>query len=447
MEYNIGNSIINLLKSKVFNLSEKLICCVLIILNQLTCEAKIALQPYQESAPLVLTVCGSGCSASTIKEGIRLSKPNGILHIKAGQYFEHRLTIEKPISIVGEGWPEIDGLGKGDVFIITSSGVRLTGLVVKNSGFSSMDDRAAIKVSDSTNCVISNNRLYDNSFGIFLGKSQNCLIEDNTIKGANHSDYTSGNGIHLWNVAGSVIRGNDISFHRDGIYFEFVKNCRLENNISSKNFRYGLHFMYSDNNSYKANTFARNLAGVAVMYSKKIQMDGNLFLYSTGNATYGMLLKEISDSEILNNEFGHNTVGAYLEGVTRSQLRGNRFDDNGWAVRLLGSSESNIITHNQFAGNTFDLSTNAGEIKNKIDENYWDRYFGIDWDNDGFGDLAFRPVKLSSALMERFGVSVLLLKSFFFTVADEVENVIPVLTPVELQDNRPLMKPPKEEVG
>lgn len=43
----------------------------------------------------------------------------------------------------------------------------------------------------------------------------------------------------------------------------------------------------------------KNGAGVAVMYTKHVTMYSNTFSQSNGDAAYGILLKEISDAEII----------------------------------------------------------------------------------------------------------------------------------------------------
>lgn len=64
---------------------------------------------------------------------------------------------------------------------------------------------------------------------------------------------------------------------RDGIYIEFGNFCIINNNVSKNNLRYGLHFMFSNDNVYTNNMFNNNGAGVAVMFSKKIKMINNTF--------------------------------------------------------------------------------------------------------------------------------------------------------------------------
>ena len=124
------------------------------------------------------------------------------------------------------------------------------------------------------------------------------------------------------------IIGNNVTGHRDGIYFEFVTNSVIWRNTSFHNLRYGLHF--SNDNSYITNIFENNGAGVAVMFSHGVKMFGNYFLNNWGDAAYGILLKEINDSYIEGNRFEKNTIAVYAEGANRIQLKKNIFKSKGF---------------------------------------------------------------------------------------------------------------------
>ena len=134
-----------------------------------------------------------------------------------------------------------------------------------------------------------------------------------------------------------MVTSNHVAGHRDGIYFEFVTHSLIKKNISEKNARYGLHFMSSHFNTYIANTFRNNDAGVAVMYTHGIRMLNNIFEMNTGEASYGLLLKEITDSYIRGNIFSKNTAAVFMESASRLQLNNNRFENNGWALRIQAS--------------------------------------------------------------------------------------------------------------
>jgi nitrous oxidase accessory protein len=251
----------------------------------------------------------------------------------------------------------------------------------------------------------------------------------------------SGNAIHLWYSSRNLIEGNHAEGHRDGIYLEFVDNSTVKNNLVENNLRYGLHFMFSDNDNYMDNTFVSNGAGVAVMFSKNIRMENNSFMDNWGGSSYGLLLKDITDSEIRNNRFSKNTIGIYGEGALRINITGNDFVRNGWAINMLGSSYDNIIHHNNFLHNTFEVTTNSKRNHNSYDGNYWsDNTGSYDLDRDGVSDVPYRPVKLFSFMMANMESSTILMRSLLVDLINHAEKVAPVITPHNLMDHSPLMK-------
>jgi nitrous oxidase accessory protein len=255
------------------------------------------------------------------------------------------------------------------------------------------------------------------------------------------NELTSANGIHCWKSDHMMIRNNRISGHRDGIYFEFVTNSMIRENLSTGNVRYGLHFMFSHDNAYLLNTFSDNGAGVAVMYSHGVKMVANVFSKNWGGAAYGLLLKEISDSKIQANHFVENTCGIYMEGTSRIEVNRNRFTRNGWAVKIQASCNDNSINYNNFFANTFDVATNGTLVLNNFNHNYWDKYEGYDLDRNKVGDIPFRPVTLYSMIVEQDPTTLMLFRSVMVSLLDKAEKVIPGITPVNLTDDFPFMKP------
>lgn len=378
-------------------------------------------------------------SVKSIKTALQLAHDFDQIIIKPGIYSERNIIIDKKVVIKGDGYPVIDGEGKGEIFRVTIDDVTISGLTIKNSGISYLEENAGIRLNGVKNCVVSNNRFIDNFFAIYVAKSSDSIIEDNQIEGVKKRETNSGNGIHLWNSSNITIKKNSISDHRDGIYFEFVTDSKVLNNLSANNLRYGLHFMFSDNCEYKENVFDNNGTGVAVMYTKNVLMEKNEFRLNWGAASYGLLLKEISDSRILNNEFEENTTGAYLEGSNRLTIEQNNFVKNGWAIRLMANSMDNFFHDNNFIANSFDVSTNSRQSFNTFEGNYWANYSGYDLDKNGFGDVPYRPVTEFSILVERHPASLILLNSLFIKVLDVAESIIPALTPEALTDPKPRM--------
>ena len=379
------------------------------------------------------------CSNSTIQQAIEQAKDFDTIIIKKGTYKEHGIIVDKPMTIIGEGYPVIDGEQKGEIITIVSDNVTVDGLFIINVGTSYTEDYAAIRVRKSENFIIQNVVLEKLFFGIYIEKSNHGKVFHNKVIGDAVEEYNSGNGIQLWYSNHIEIEHNYVEHVRDGIYLEFSDNCLIKNNVSALNLRYGLHFMFSNDDVYQDNTFENNGAGVAVMFSKKIKMFNNIFRENWGTASYGMLLKEINDAEIIGNTFEENTIGINIEGSNRILYKHNDFKNNGWAVKIRGACYTNQFTENNFLYNSFDIAYNSKVNDNIFDRNYWSNYTGYDLDKDGVGDVPYRPVKLFSYIVNRTPEAIILLRSMFIDIIDFSEKVSPVFTPDNLLDNHPLI--------
>ncbi len=378
---------------------------------------------------------------TSIKSAVEKAKSGDTIFVMPGVYREGNILIQKSLSIIGKSYPLLDGELKYEIFTIVAKNVVIEGFHFKETGRSSINDLAAVKGLDAHNLIVRNNKFEDTFFAIHISNSEVSLIENNSIKASAEHEYQSGNGIHLWKSTNAKIINNTISGHRDGIYFEFVTNSLISGNTSEGNLRYGLHFMFSHNDDYENNIFRNNGAGVAVMYTTNVTMIGNTFEHNWGSSAYGMLLKDIRDSKVFQNRFVGNTIGIYMEGTSRTMFENNFFSQNGWAVKLQASCDDNVFKNNNFIGNTFDIATNGTLVLNKIDQNYWDKYQGYDLNRDGIGDVPFHPVSLYTMIVEQIPVAMMLWRSFLVYLLDKAERVMPAITPIELKDNNPLMKP------
>jgi len=380
------------------------------------------------------------CPISTLKDGIAQAKDFDTIVVKKGTYKEHNVLVNKPLTIIGENYPVIDGELKGEIITIISDNVTVDGLFIINVGNSYTADYAAIRVKNSKNFLIQNLVLEKLFFGIYIEKSRDGKVFHNKIIGEAVEEYNSGNGIQLWYSKNVQIEHNFVQHVRDGIYLEFSNDCVIKNNVSALNVRYGLHFMFSNDDSYEDNTFENNGAGVAVMFSKRIQMFNNIFKENWGTASYGLLLKEINDAEIVGNTFENNTIGINIEGSNRINYKHNTFENNGWAIKVKGACYTNIFTENNFLYNSFDIAYNSKVNDNEFDKNYWSSYTGYDLDKNGIGDVPYRPVKLFSYIVNRTPETIILLRSMFIDIIDFSEKVSPVFTPDDLLDNNPQIK-------
>ena len=391
------------------------------------------------SAQQTITVSPSGRMRS-ITAAIAAARPHDRILIKPGVYREPTIVVSKPVEIVGEGFPILDGQSARPIMTITADSVTVRGIHFQHVGSSFVEDWAAVRVASANACAIENNVIDDAFFGIYLARVTKCSIKGNVIRGRHSREMASGNGIHIWQSNQIDIARNRITGHRDGIYFEFVKNSAIADNISEKNLRYGLHFMFSDDCRYTSNIFRSNGAGVAVMFTHRVQMIANRFENNWGGAAYGLFLKEISDSRLERNVFSRNTVGLVADGANRLQAIENEFTDNGWAVKLEASTDEALFSRNNFTGNTFDVSTNSSRQSGTFAGNYWQDYSGYDLDRNGVGDVPFRPVRLFSVIVAQNSPTIILLRSPFVRLLDTAERIIPALTPELVADASPAMR-------
>lgn len=386
-----------------------------------------------------IEVCAD-CEINTLKKAIESATAGDTILVKKGTYKEFNILVDKPLTIIGENHPIIDGEDQGEIIRIVSDNVTIDGLFIINVGTSYTSDHAAIRVVRSENFVIKNVVLEKLFFGIYIEKSKHGKIFHNKVIGDAQDEYNSGNGIQLWYSKNVVVEQNIVQKVRDGIYLEFSDSITIHNNVSTNNLRYGLHFMFSNDDLYTNNTFENNGAGVAVMFSKRIKMMHNTFKKNWGSAAFGLLLKEINDAEITGNVFEENTVAINIEGSNRIIYSGNNFISNGYAIKVLGACYANTFEKNNFLYNSFDVSYHSRINDNIFQHNYWSSYTGYDLDKDGVGDVPYRPVKLFSYIVNKTPETIILMRSLFVDMIDFSEKVSPVFTPDNLLDLSPQIK-------
>lgn len=382
---------------------------------------------------------GKNHDEKTIKRGLLKSINGDTIVVEYGFYQEGNITINKSIVLIGKNKPIIDGDRKFEVLSVRANNVEVNGFRIQHSNYATLDDPGGVKTYGVSNVKIVNNFLYDNFFGIYIQECKNVLVKNNKIVSFGKEEQEIGNGIHCWKSDSLQIIGNNVSGNRDGIYFEFVTNSVIWRNISFNNIRYGLHFMFSNNDAYFTNCFRNNGAGVAVMFTKNVVMMNNTFEQNWGDAAYGILLKEISDCYMHGNTFSQNTSAVFMDGTNRLKIEKNIFRNNGWGLKIQANCMDNLIEQNNFIANTFDVSTNGTLTLNVFNKNYWDKYEGYDLNKDKIGDIPYHPLSLYSIIIESNPPAMLLYRSFMVTLLDKSEKMIPSLTPDNFVDLNPLM--------
>jgi periplasmic copper-binding protein nosD len=384
------------------------------------------------------------CPINSIAQAVAKAKKGDTIIVQKGTYPENNILLDKPLTLIGKDRPIINGQFKGSILKIQADSITIKGFRLANVPFKATEEQAAILLDKSKKFLIEDNIMDQVCFGVLLRKGRDGIIKNNKISSNATQQYNSGNAIHLWSCKNIKIIGNEAANCRDGIYIQFSSKSYIEGNYCYKNLRYGLHFMFSDDNEYYRNRFSENGAGAAVMFSKRVKMVGNTFQDNWGPSSYGLLLKELYDSELVDNTFYRNTIGINGENCTRMKYNENTFTENGWGIRIRGGCYQNDFWDNNFFNNTFDVAYDNNVNDNKFRSNYWSDYTGYDLNKDGVGDVPYRPVKLFSYISNRTPESIVLLRSLFIDIMNFSEKVAPVFTPENLIDETPRMEPVKK---
>jgi nitrous oxidase accessory protein len=380
---------------------------------------------------------------SPLQARIDAAAPGDTIRVAPGTY-RGQLLLNKPIVLLGEGYPVLRGPGFGSVVTVEADSCTIMGFVIEGSGSRLMDEDSGIKVLSCANRIVGN-RLRDNTFGIYLMESHDNLIAENDIVGRGDIiEADRGNGIHLWNARRNRLEGNIIRDARDGIYFSFAdENEVVGNRISD--LRYGLHYMYSDSNAFHDNLFSRNVAGAALMYSKHITFRANAFIHNRGHRAFGILLQSVESVQADSNWVVDNRVALMLDNAIGCVFTRNLISNNDTAVQLFSTASGNVFWRNNFIDNLAEIKL-AGRPKGNAwsrdgSGNYWSRYRGFDWNGDGIGDQPYHIRDVFDYLTVALPEFTLYLFSPAAQAIEATERLMPLMDVPEQVDPSPLLQP------
>ncbi len=404
-----------------------------------------------------------------LRERLASARPGEIIDVPPGEY-GGPFTIDRPLTLRGSGRATLRGDGKTHVVAVRAADVTIEGFEIRGSGLDLSLDQAAIHIS-SPRAVIRGNRITDSLHGVYVRKADNVRIEGNTILGKTTTlelvdpfaqtaapgggevcevqlgQNRRGNGIHIWNSAGHLIIHNVIRDTRDGIYFSFVDNSDVRDNDIS-HVRYGLHYMYSDENRFERNVFRENAAGAALMFSKGIVLRGNRFEASQTQRSYGLLMQGVDDTQVVDNRIAGNTMGLFVENSHDNRITDNRVVSNNIGVHVSDSSGGNVFTGNTFAGNLHPVETSGNNLSNEWASagrgNYWDDALRLDLNGDGIGDLPHRELDLFGQLRRPFPAIGLLAGSPGERLLRFVHSRIALPGLPGISDPAPLVRPAEQ---
>jgi nitrous oxidase accessory protein len=410
--------------------------------------------PAVVAAVLALMFVAAGAQAGTwvVRPGTPLADlPAAIKQAAAGDTIEviggtytGPLVVDKRIRLVGRDWPVIDGHGEGTVVKLAAAGTHFEGFQVRGSGIrlANEDGDGGIQVTAPDVAVVGN-RLDDVLFGVSLREAARGVVRGNVLRGKDLDIARRGDLIRLWWSHNVTVEDNDVGDGRDLVLW-YSQDLTVRNNVVHRG-RYGIHFMYCDNAKVVGNQFVGNSVGSFLMYSRRVTLEGNWIENNRGASGYGVGLKDMEGYTLRGNVIAGNRVGLFMENAN-GEAAGNVVAFNEKGVMIFTSCLRNAIRDNAFVenGEQVDVEGNTALATGNVwERNFWSDYRGLDADGDGFGDQAYRPVRLFERLTDRNSGLKLFADGPGAQAIDFSSRMFPIFQPQpKFTDLKPRMAPP-----
>ncbi|HQY42612.1 MAG TPA: nitrous oxide reductase family maturation protein NosD [Paracoccaceae bacterium] len=404
--------------------------------------ARLALGLLLLSTPLGATEIVVAPGAGTLAAAIAGAAPDDVLILKGGAYLGP-VTIDRPLTLQGDGTAIIDGQGQGTVITITGDDVVLTGLHVTGSGTVNADLDAGIKiVKGADRARIEGNRLTDNMHGVDVHGGLDTIVRANAIEGRQNLRMNErGNGIYIWNSPGTIIENNIVRWGRDGIFSNASRKGTYRNNLF-RDLRFAVHYMYTHDSEVSGNVSIGNHLGFAIMFSDRVVVKNNM---SLGDREHGVMLNFANAGDIMGNLVRGGTKKClFIYNAHKNLLLRNRFEGCGIGIHFTAGSERNMLTENTFLGNQEQVKyvgTRHMEWSLEGHGNFWSDHPAFDLNGDGIADGVFRPNDLMDHILWSQPAAQLLTGSPAVQLVRWSQSSFPAILPGGVTDSHPLMQP------
>lgn len=394
----------------------------------------------------IFMLCGSVAHGGDLQAMIDAAAPGATLTVPAGVYGPVRT--DKPIKLIGEGWPIIDGGGISDCVVLVGGGSEIRGFVIRNSGDDLDKESTGLRVMGKGS-VIEHNRFENVLFGIDLKAAADCVIRGNYIGSKPLDIARRGDALRLFRSDNCLIESNVIEDGRDALLW-YSNKVVVRKNLSRRN-RYGFHMMYANDVTLEENEITDNSVGIYLMYGHKYTIRHNRLHRNRGPSGYGLGLKEVDDYRVTENEFSGNRVAVYVDGSPLTRKPGKAFIErniiacNDAGMALLPAVKGNRLNANAMIDNIEQVAVlGRGSVAaNDFSGNYWNDYTGYDANHDGIGDQSYAARKLFESLIDREPKLRLLIFSPAHDAIEFIGKAIPAIQPEpKFTDAAPLMQSP-----
>jgi parallel beta-helix repeat protein len=210
---------------------------------------------------ILVLISGIGMAAeiivqpgNSIQTAVNNSNSGDVITVKPGTYTENLKVNKNNLTIRSEsGNPDdtiIKAKSKGtNVLLLQGSNIKINGFKITGASSS----YAGVNLSSCSNCIIENNKLLNNSRGIYLLKSSGNTVSKNNA--ANSGEY----GIALQGSTGNTLSGNTASDNARGVYFGTSDDNILSSNTVQSNSIYGFFICGLSDRNHIYNNYFNNV--------------------------------------------------------------------------------------------------------------------------------------------------------------------------------------------
>ncbi|MBS1140881.1 MAG: Periplasmic copper-binding protein [Proteobacteria bacterium] len=403
----------------------------------------------QMSFRFILALLGLSLSLSSLADQslqawLDTALAGTVLRLPPGTY-RGPATINKPLTLEGNGKVIIDAGGKGTVLTIKADQVTLRGLTLRGSGESHDAIDGGIMVEEGKGLLIENNIVEDVLFGISLHRTTDSIVRHNRIRSRAVDSADRGDGLRLWYSTGNRIEDNDIAQIRDITISNSPHNRYTGNTIRDS--RRAFNLLFSHRSLIERNLLEKNSTGVIALNSDGLIIRHNRILHAMDASGAGIALKETSAALIVGNEIVHCAHGIMadspMDAINRIVFINNVIAHNITGIYFYGAKGGHIAINNTFKSNLWPVTIigDGDPMNDTWWGNNWDTYEGFDRDGDGFGD---KPHELH-AYADRLWIETPSVTFFrnspVLELLDFLERLAPFSSPsLILRDTAPRMR-------
>ncbi|MGM0606268.1 MAG: NosD domain-containing protein, partial [Halobacteriota archaeon] len=210
------------------------------------------------------------------------------------------------------------------------------------------------------------------------------------------------------------------------------------------NNRYGVHYMYSDDNQLVDNVAVDNGVGYALMVSERLVIRNNTAIRNADTSGHGILAKDIERSTIDGNVLVENANGLYVYNAQDNQITNNLVLRNAVGIHSTAGSEGQLVAANSFIDNDRAVETTRQTLAvwNGTDRgNYWSDARTADLDGDGVSESRHRPAGLVEHLIASHPQAEVFADSPAFEAVRLAESSFPVIESPGIVDRQPMVEP------